>query len=107
MVKVNFEQSVIISFSYGIDSLDPLHQLGDRLSYLLDQGNEGYYDGHELAMDNSDGTIFLYGKNAERLYKLIEPLLDKVDWMDGAHISLTFGSNQNAKQIEFTLERIQ
>ena len=106
MAKVNFEQSVIITFNYGIDSLDPLHQLGDRLSYLLDQGNDGYYDGHELALDNSDGAIFLYGNNAETLYKLIEPMLDEVDWMHGAEVILTFGSNQNAKKIEFTLERI-
>ncbi|NND32047.1 MAG: hypothetical protein HKN76_05600 [Saprospiraceae bacterium] len=106
MAKVNFEQSVIISFNYGNDSLDPLHRLGDRLSYLLDQSDAGYYDGHELALDNADGAIFLYGRNAETVYKLIEPELDKVDWMHGAEVTLTFGSNQNAKRIEFTLEKI-
>jgi hypothetical protein len=106
-MQAEFSHSVIISFNYGIDSLDPLHQLGDRLSYVLDRWGEGYYDGHELAMDDSHGSIFLYGRNAEQLYKIIEPELFNIDWMDGALVSLRFGRlDRQAKSIEFTLEKI-
>ncbi len=106
-MKAEFSHSVIISFNYGIDSLDPIHQLGDRLSYLLDQWGEGFYDGHELTMDDAHGSVFLYGKNAEELYKLVEPTLFDIEWMEGALISLHFGRlDRNAKSIEFTLERI-
>jgi hypothetical protein len=102
----DFEHLVIISFNYGIDSLEPLHQLGDRLSYLMDQCGEGFYDGHEL-VDDTHGSIFIYGKNAEYVYKKIEPILFEEEWMDGATICLQFGrGTDQVKSIEFVLEKI-
>lgn len=102
-----FTHSIIIEFQYGIDSLDPLHGLGDKMAYALDQSDLGYYDGHEIAMDDSDGRYFLYGINAEQMYKVIEPLLFEVDWMEGAEVALFFGNEDydQVKKIEFVLER--
>ncbi len=103
-----FTHSIIIEFLYGIDSLDPLHQLEDKLAYALDRSDIGYHDGHEIAMDDSHGRLFLYGTNAEQVYKLIEPILFEVDWMDGAQVFLRFGDwrDKSAKEIEFVLERV-
>jgi len=106
-MRVNFKHSIVISFDYGIDTLDPLHQLGDRLTYLLDKSGEGYYDGHEIAMDDSDGSIYIYARNAEKIYKLIEPVLFEVEWMNGATVHLQFGRvEDSAKSIQFILEKI-
>ena len=107
-MPVNFNHSIIICFDYGIKSLDPLHQLGDRLTYLLDQSGEGFYDGHEIAMDDSDGAIYIYAKNAEKIYKMIEPVLFEVEWMHGAIVRLQFGQGEeDAKSIEFVLEKME
>ncbi|MCB0666778.1 MAG: hypothetical protein KDC80_13180 [Saprospiraceae bacterium] len=107
-MRTDFTHTIIVSFNYGIDSLDPLHQLGDRLSYILDQSGDGFYDGHEIAMDDSDGSLFIYANNAENVYKLIEPVLMEVEWMSGASVFLQFGNQRDsAKSIEFILEKIQ
>ncbi|NND05938.1 MAG: hypothetical protein HKN87_06120 [Saprospiraceae bacterium] len=102
-----FTDAVIIAFNYGIESIAPMHQLGDRMAYKVDHTGKGYYDGHELADDDSHGTYYLYGINAEEVYKLIEPVLFTVDWMEGAHVTLRFGKErgEQAKKIEFILER--
>ncbi len=102
-----FTHSIIIAFRYGLDSMTPMHQLGDRMAYVVDHTDLGYYDGHELAVDDSHGSFYLYGINAEEIYKLIEPLLFEVDWMQGAHVTLRFGNRNedNVKKIEFVLER--
>ena len=106
-MRADFDHLVVISFNYGIDTMEPLHQLGDRLSYLMDQCGEGYYDGHELAMDDTHGSIFIYGKNAEQIYKKVEPVLFELDWMDGATVSLQFGrASDQVKSIDFVLEKI-
>ena len=103
-----FTDAVIIAFNYGKESIAPLHQLGDRMAYEVDNTGRGYYDGHELAADDSHGSYHLYAMNAEEVYKLIEPLLFAVDWMEGAQVTLRFGSEprQQVKEIDFMLERI-
>ncbi len=108
LLNPNFTHSVLIGFSYGIPSLEPLHELEDQLRLALDESGIGYHDGHEVAMDDSHGTLFLYGTNAEEVYKLIEPILFEVDWMNGAEVSLRFGdsSDKSAKEIAFVLERV-
>ncbi len=105
-MRTSFTHSVIIEFSYGMESINPLHHLADRLTYLLDQTDIGYYDGHEIAMDDSDGALFLYGRNAEQLYKLVEPVLFEADWLDGALVTLRFGleNEEVVKKIDFVLE---
>ncbi len=85
------EQAVIVHFLYGIDRLDPLHQLGHELRELIDQACVGEYDGHEIAMDDSDGFLFMYGPNAELLFKTVIPLLEQTDFMKGAVATLRFG----------------
>ncbi len=104
----DFNQLVLIEFKYGINSLDPLHDLEEKLRLVLDQTDIGYHDGHEIAMDDSHGRLFLYGYNAEEVYKLIEPILFTVDWMDGAEVYLRFGEvdDPSSKEIEFKLERV-
>ncbi len=104
----DFNQFVLIEFRYGIDSLDPLHALEDKLHLALDHTGIGYHDGHEIAKDDSHGRLFLYGTNAEAVYKLIEPILFTVDWMDGAEVFLRFGdtSDKEAKEIDFVLQRV-
>jgi hypothetical protein len=92
---MNSEQSVIISFQYGIEELDPLYALVNKLTILLEGKNIGDCDGHEIAMDNSDGSLYLYGPNAEVLFKAIKSTLESTSFLKGATAQLRFGASGN------------
>ena len=88
-------QSVIIYFDYGLEEMDEIYELGDKLRHILEENNLGEYDGHEVAMDNSDGSLYLYGPNAESLFIAIKPTLEKVEFLIGAKAVLRFGSYED------------
>jgi len=95
------EHGVIIHFFYGMDDLTPLYQFETELERTLEENNAGRYDGHEIAMDDTDGFLFFYGKNAEILFKAIHPLLKKNPWMKNAVALLRFGpAGEDASEIE-------
>jgi hypothetical protein len=99
------EHAVIVTFDYGIEGLDQLHQLGDKLEQAITDGQVGEYDGHEIAMDYSDGTFYMYGPNAEELFKVVKPLLETTEFMKGAIAKLRFGeAGSGAKEIEVKIE---
>jgi hypothetical protein len=52
-------------------------------------------------MDNSDGCLYMYGPNAETLYKAIKPTLEDCKFMKGAQAYLRFGPiGEGTKDIE-------
>jgi len=95
------EHTVIVHFKYGIESLDPLFNLENKLIGVIIEKKVGKYDGHEIAMDNSDGCLYMYGPNAETLYKAIKPTLEVCKFMKGAQAYLRFGPiGEGTKDIE-------
>jgi len=98
------EQAVIVSFNYGIQGLDLLHQLETNLEKVITANDLGEYDGHEIAADYSDGFIYMYGPNAEALFKGIKPTLESFDFMKGAITKLRFGPpEEGVKEIEVVI----
>ncbi len=98
------EHGVIVYFEYGKENLDPLHDLERQLEELLANKGIGVYDGHEIATDLSDGFLYLYGDNAERLFKAIRETLETTDFMRGAKVKLRFGPpEEGVKEIELTI----
>lgn len=94
------DQSVIISFDYGQDGLTPLLELSAKLEAVLKKEMAGELDGHEVAMDDSDGRLFMYGHDAEILFKAVRPTLRKVPWMHGATATMRFGrADEEAPEI--------
>lgn len=85
------EHAVIIRFNYGIQGLESLHQLEDKLEKIIIEQKVGEYDGHEIAVDYSDGFLYMYGPNAESLFKAVKPALEKTSLMKGAIAKLRFG----------------
>ncbi|MFA4852089.1 MAG: hypothetical protein WC868_08065 [Bacteroidales bacterium] len=85
------EHAVIVCFNYGLEEIEPLYQLEEELEKIIADNNVGEYDGHEIAMDNSDGTLYMYGPNAEKLFKAVKLTLEKTDFMRGATANLRFG----------------
>lgn len=100
------KQAVIIHFNYGHEGLEPLHQLESRLRILLFHEGTGELDGHEIAMDNTDGSLYFYGPNAEALFKSVRPLLLEIPFMKKAVVHLRFGAvdDPDVSEIDFVLE---
>jgi len=102
--KSDPEQAVIVRFNYGIKGLDQLHELETKLENVITADNLGEYDGHEIAIDYSDGILYMYGQNSETLFKGVKSTLDSYDFMKGASVKLRFGPPEDGvKEIEFTL----
>ena len=102
--SANPEHAVIINFNYGIQGLEQLHELEKKLEIVIKQNSVGEYDGHEIAVDYSDGSIYMYGPDAETLFNAIRPTLDNTSFMKGAQAILCFGPpDKNTRQIEITI----
>jgi hypothetical protein len=85
------EQSVIVHFSYGSTNLQHVYALEDLLRNAISEAAAGEYDGHEVAEDGSDGFYYMYGPDAEALYRAIGPVLEASSFMRGATLTLRFG----------------
>lgn len=85
------EQAVIVTFNYGLKTLKPLHDLEKKLESIIEEKNIGEYDGHEIAVDYSDGLLYMYGPDAEKLFDTIKPTLEDTDFLKGADVKLRFG----------------
>ena len=51
----------------------------------------GNYEGHDVSPDGSDGYFYLYGPDAEAIYRVISPVLAASSFMPGATVTLWFG----------------
>lgn len=85
------EQAVIVTFTYADKSPQPLFSLEDRLREAIDTAGVGEFDGNELASDLSDGTLYMYGPDAEALFKVVRPLLSEAPCFRTATATLRFG----------------
>jgi hypothetical protein len=87
----SMEHAVIIHFQYGSTDLGALFKAEEQLEAAIAQANAGELDGNEVATDGSDGFIYMYGPDADKLLKAIEPVLASVPFMKGAKITRRYG----------------
>ena len=99
------QHSVIINFYYGMDdNLNSLYNLDKALDQIITIEKVGVYDYHEINMDDTDGRLFMYGPNAESLFKAVKPTLEATDFIRGAIAVLRFGPcDQDVPEIEVEL----
>jgi tetratricopeptide (TPR) repeat protein len=60
--------------------------LENRLEELLEAGGQGELDGHETGPENT--TLFLYGPDAEALFRAVEPVLRDYPLCRGARVTV-------------------
>lgn len=102
--QMNAEHAVIIIFNYGIQGLKSLHELEAKLEGILTDRSVGEYDGHEIAIDYSDGSLYMYGPDAEKLYIAVKPVLETTHFLKGAIATLRFGPPEDGvKEIEIII----
>lgn len=55
-------------------------------------------------MDYSDGFLYMYGPNAETLFKTVKPILGSENFMKGAVATLRFGPpGEDTSRIEVVI----
>ena len=85
------EQEVEVHFFYGSTNYQHLFALEDVLRLTVAEAGVGHYEGHDVAEDGSDGYYYLYGPDAEAIYRAIDPVLAGSTFMKGAKVTLWFG----------------
>ncbi|MBZ5662883.1 MAG: hypothetical protein LAO08_20990 [Acidobacteriia bacterium] len=84
-------QEVEVYFSYGSTNFQHLYALEDVIRHAISDAAVGKYEGHDVSADGSDGYYYLYGPDAEAIYRVISPVLATSSFMTGATVTLWFG----------------
>ncbi len=82
---------MIVQFDYASDSLDALFEVEERLEAAVAAAGTGDFDGDEIAVDLSDGSLYLYGPDAEALFASVRPILETADCLRDIRAILRFG----------------
>lgn len=85
------EHAVLVYFAYGSRDLSQLYALEERLDAAIAAARVGEFDGDEVAADGSDGTLFMYGPDADALVAVVRSALEATDFMRGARVRLRYG----------------
>jgi|EndMetStandDraft_8_1072994.scaffolds.fasta_scaffold23013_1 hypothetical protein len=91
-------------WAQGSRSLAPLYALEDELIEVLEAGNLGELDGHEMELNGRDGTIYLYGPDADALFAAIEPVLKASLVTQGGNATLRYGDPDEPNVMEKYIE---
>jgi hypothetical protein len=95
------EHAVIVTFDYGSTDLEPLFELEDQLEDDIDEAEAGEYDGNEIAADGSDGTLYMYGPDADALFAAVEETLRAATCIKNAVATLRYGPPEDGvKQVK-------
>jgi hypothetical protein len=85
------EHEVVIHFFYGSTNYQHMYAIEDLIRTTIVDAAVGKYEGHEVADDGSEVSLFMYGPDAEALYRVISPVLAESPFMRGATVTLWFG----------------
>jgi len=85
------EHAVIVHFDYGTTDLQPVFDLEDRLESVIDTASVGEFDGNEMAVDGSDGYLYMYGPDGDELFEAVQPILENTPFMSGARVLVRYG----------------
>lgn len=91
MPEVKNEHAIIINFKYGLPGLSALREAEKKIESAINKAGAGEYDGDEIAVDLTDGYLYLYGPDADRLFEAIRPVLESTPFMKGAVVKLRYG----------------
>jgi hypothetical protein len=98
------EHAVLVQFAYGSTDLSRLFALEERLEQLIEHAGVGEFDGNDLAADGSDGTLYMYGPDADALFAVVRPALEATDFMRGARVRLRYGPPKDGvREVELLL----
>ncbi|RIK64248.1 MAG: hypothetical protein DCC65_14625 [Planctomycetota bacterium] len=85
------EHAVIVHFEYGQQDLAPLHALEGDLIKAIEAADAGELDGSDVATDGSEGSLYMYGPDAARLFEAVRPVLESATCIRQAVATLRYG----------------
>jgi hypothetical protein len=87
----------------GVDDLDALIALQDQLAQAIEPWGVGQVDGHEIAMDGSEGSLYAYGPDAKAMLAAALPVICRSPLAEGGRAYLRYGAVDDQAAIEETL----
>ncbi|MES2790792.1 MAG: hypothetical protein V4719_14365 [Planctomycetota bacterium] len=100
------DQAVIVHFQYGSTDLSELYLLEEQLEQVIADADVGEFDGNEIATDGSDGSLYMYGPDADLLWAAIRETIQGAPFMQGARAILRYGPPEpGIKQTEIRVGR--
>jgi hypothetical protein len=98
------EHAVIVHFQYGSTDLSALFALEDELIGAIDAAGVGEFDGNEVATDGSDGLLYMYGPDADRLFDAVRAILEYTPFMQGAVATKRYGPPEDGvREVRVTI----
>lgn len=96
--------AVVVEFEYGSTDLSRLFALERRLEEALAAAGAGELDGNAIAADGSDGSLYMYGPDADALFAAVRPVLEATDFTSRARVTLQYGPpGQGARTVNVVL----
>jgi len=99
------EQAVIVNFDYGSSDWKPFFGFESTLQQAISKSGTGEYDGNELAANGSDGRMYMYGPDADKLFAVVKPLLLSTHLLKNIRVTLRYGavSDKGARVVTLRL----
>jgi N12 class adenine-specific DNA methylase len=86
------EEAVIVHFDYGQKDWSRFFEFEKTLEEAIAKAAVGDYDGNELATDGSDGSMYMYGPDADALFAIIKPRLMSASFLRNVVVTLRYGA---------------
>jgi hypothetical protein len=83
------EQAVLL-YLMGED-FDRMVDLSDKLTEAIEKANVGMFDGNEIGAGET--TLFMYGPDAEAIFRAIHPVLMQEESAHGAKAVIRWGTH--------------
>ncbi len=95
------DQAVIVHFNH-VGAWSDFLQWEPIIEHAVSAA--GYeYDGNELASDGTDGTIYMYGPDADKLFAVALPELKKAAFLTHKSATLRYGDVNDLKAVQKTV----
>jgi hypothetical protein len=101
------EEAVIVHFDYGKKDWSTFFQFEKELENAISAAAVGEYDGNELAVDGSDGSMYIYGPDADKLFAFVRPRLLAATFLKNVIVTLRYGavSDPSVRETKIELRR--
>jgi hypothetical protein len=86
------EQAVIVNFDYGSSDWKPFFEFEKSLEQAISKSGTGEYDGNQLAVDGGDGSMYMYGPDADKLFAAVKPVLLSTHLLKNVRVTLRYGA---------------
>ena len=80
----------------GLDDLDALIALQNQLTQVIEATGIGEVDGHEMAVDGSEGSLYAYGPDAKAMLAAALPIICRSPLAEGGRAYLRYGAVDDA-----------